>query len=88
MSDDVAVMFARLLADGRTPESAWLQATQGNRPNCSVLVEPGRIKLLETGSNVMIESRRRWAAFGLTPPWEAGCLQSVDRERERDGGAR
>jgi hypothetical protein len=74
VSDEVSVRFVRLVTAGRTPEAAWLMAMADRAAATARPVTLGQLRLTEKGYKAMASSRRRWAALGLTPPWEAGRL--------------
>jgi hypothetical protein len=74
MDHDVSARFVRLLRTGRNPESAWLLATRGDRDASAPPSTLGRLRCTEKEEALLTSSRQRWAALGLTPPWEAGGI--------------
>ncbi len=76
---EVELGFAGMLAAGVDPHAAWarIRATAQDPAVQAIVAE---LRRTPQGRAALEYSRRRWAAYGLPPPWEPG-------DQQRPGGA-
>lgn len=87
MNDNLPVRFVQLMTSGQSPDAAWILATRERDgiPGPMPLAF-GQGQLTHEVHTALTSSRQRWAALGLTPPWEAGTIPeqppAIPRESE------
>ncbi len=78
---DAELGFAGMLAAGADPHTAWarIHATAQDPGLQAVIAE---LRCPPEGRAALAHSRKRWAAYGMPPPWEPD-----DQQRPGDAGS-
>lgn len=71
MSDDRQLGFAGMVMVGIHPAQAWASICDDMDADVQALVDMLSPAALD-------KSRADWAAYGLPPPWDAGCKLAAD----------
>jgi hypothetical protein len=66
---EVELGFAGMLAAGVNPHAAWARI-RANAQDPAVQAVIAELRRTPQGRAALEYSRRRWAAYGLPPPWE------------------